>query len=855
MSNTCSHCSRVSPVDAIYCYFDGAVLSAAYGERGPVKVGTQPFPAPFVFPGGQTCRNFDQLALACQNHWKVALEVLQEGYLEKFLAGMGRSDLAGAAREAARFPDRDRGLDQFLAKLPSDAIKPPLLAVEPTEINLGQVTVGTERSFELRLENRGMRLIYGSISSDSLWLALGGRSNSTQKLFEFGDHLSVPIQIRAKHLRARNKPQQAKLVIDSNAGRVEVLVKMEVPVKPYPNDVFAGVRSPRQLAEKAKEKPKEAAVLFESGAVARWYQDNNWTYPVQGPAASGLGAVQQFFEALGLTPAPKVEISERAVALSGSAGGRAMHQLEVRTREKRPIYAHGVSDQTWLTVMPAQLHGRSATIQLVVNRIPDDAGQTLQANVTIRSNGNQRFVVPVSLTIDASANPFTTTTEKTPMISSLPTRRGFLHLVPAALLGMSVSGVVAYDLLTHREQGEGYPPPPPRGGEEGFEIDPVIRLGVSFNERQRFGFVTLDEKDPNYPDKFKRLTYKEDGSYNNTCIKIDGDENLYGQAPGQWARDDKTRRPLNNIMLIPRRKWISAWEYPGRVRVTQTVMVVPNDDTRPAKLNTALVHYRIENRDNVPHKVGIRIMLDTYIGGNDGVPFALAGRDQLVTTKIDLQNTKDIPEFIQALERPNLADAGTKATMVLKFADGFRLSSNDPPLDPIVRLIICRFPGNPEIRWDVPQWDMNDKARGEQNDSCVLLYWPEQVMPPHTARTMAFTYGLGSISPVGPDASLALYTAAKPKPGSTFTVSAWVKNPRLGQSVMLHLPAQMSFVDAGAATQTVAKANTELGQVSWKVKVARDAQPGLYKLTGSMAGKQASVQVPVRENPDKILFQ
>jgi hypothetical protein len=63
------------------------------------------------------------------------------------------------------------------------------------------------------------------------------------------------------------------------------------------------------VAEKAKAHPREAAPLFEQGVVSRWYKDNGWTYPVQGPASSGLAAVQQYFEALGLTPAPKVDIS------------------------------------------------------------------------------------------------------------------------------------------------------------------------------------------------------------------------------------------------------------------------------------------------------------------------------------------------------------------------------------------------------------------------------------------------------------------------------------------------------------------------------------------------------------------
>jgi hypothetical protein len=862
-THVCTRCSRISPADAVYCYYDGAVLEG-YGTRGggPVNIGAQPFPAPFVFPTGQKCLNFDQLALSCQKNWQAALDVLAQGYLEKFLGGMGRSDLAGAARDAARFPDRDRGLDQFLAKLPSDVVQPPLLGVEPTEVNLGVMKPGEDRAIDLRLENKGMRLIYGSVASDALWLAVGDKGNSNQKLFQFGDMLTIPVKIRGKHVQARNKLQQGKLTIETNAGKIDVFVKMDVPVKPYPDGIFATAKSPRQIAEKAKEKAKDAALLFESGAIAKWYRDNNWTYPVQGPAASGLGAVQQYFEALGLTPPPRVSINTRTVALRGDPGASLQHTIELKTEERRPIYAHGVSDQAWLTVKPAQITGRTATIALVANSIPNQPGTTLKANVTLRSNGNQRFVVPVTLEV-GGANAgfdFPTGITSTPAGGGVSTgpliladrpkpRRDFLIFVPAIALNIALLGVFAYDVLKPKnpEDPDG---PGPWKENKGLDYDPQVRLGVSFNERQRFGFVNLDEKDPRDDQKFKRLTYMADGSYNNTCVKIDGSEHLYGQAPGGWAKDDKTGRRLNGVELIKGRKWVSACEYPGKVRVVQTVMIVPNEDTTPARLNTALIHYAVENRDSVPHKVGLRMMVDTYIGSNDGVPFALPGRSDLVMTKVDIADAKQVPEFIQALERPDLNDPGTVATMVLKFPGEFRLNnSKEPPLDPITRLVICRFPGNPEVRWDFEHFDMNDKKKGEQNDSCVTLYWPEEIMPAHTKRAMAFSYGLGRID-VGSSGNggLALTAPAKPYTGGTFAVTAWVRNPQPGQQVTLELPTGMSLVDERSETQAVGRGSPELGQVSWRVKVARDTKPNTYTLKARTTGTSASVQVPVHAN-------
>ena len=36
-----------------------------------------------------------------------------------------------------------------------------------------------------------------------------------------------------------------------------------------------------------------------------------------------------------------------------------------------------------------------------------------------------------------------------------------------------------------------------------------------------------------------------------------------------------------------------------------------------------MVRYQIENKDTQNHKVGLRFLLDTYIGANDGVPFTI----------------------------------------------------------------------------------------------------------------------------------------------------------------------------------------------------------------------------------------
>ncbi len=43
--------------------------------------------------------------------------------------------------------------------------------------------------------NKGMRLLYGTITCKDLWLSLGETAHTQQKLFEFGNDLSVPVRV------------------------------------------------------------------------------------------------------------------------------------------------------------------------------------------------------------------------------------------------------------------------------------------------------------------------------------------------------------------------------------------------------------------------------------------------------------------------------------------------------------------------------------------------------------------------------------------------------------------------------------------------------------------------------------
>jgi hypothetical protein len=923
MPQTCNKCYRTNPDEAFFCYLDGNVL---HGLRaGPLNTGAQPFYSPFVFPSGRNCRNFDELALACQELWPEALRLLQQGYLEGFLGSIGRADLATAARDAARSPDPDRGLDQLLTKLPSQVLESPRLYVTPQEINLGQLRVGQDHRLYLHLVNQGMGLLYGTVRcEDCLWLALGDAAGAQEKLVQFRNDLVLAVHVRGKQLRAGNKALRGSLVIDTNGGSVHVPVRAEVPVAPFPDGALAGAVTPRQVAEKARAAPRDAAPLFENGVVARWYEANGWKYPVQGPAATGLGAVQQFFEALGLTSPPPVELSATQFDFLGKVGDRLNQVLEVKSSEKRPVYAHATSDQPWLEVGRPRLQGRIATIGLTIPAVPDRPGETLRARLTVMANGNQQFTVPVSLAIRgtrvrrsgvavappepawalpadevvAAASPAASTrttataarrtdadaipvpghpetvperlpprpSRLVPEPPSVPIRPGtprarfgcLTHLVPALVLLLALGGIAARDYFFKPEVPVEAP-----AEDEVTLLDPTPRLAIRYhdvgdlvihNPSMRFGLVMLQEDDPLKTGQKKKLTYDPLGRSNNTCLKIDGGERLFGEneptlfpePPGHW---EGMKEPLGGGRPWTREGAKSTWVYDDvKVAITQTVEIVPGEQSH--LLDTCLVRYRIENRDGEPHRVGLRFLLDTYIGANDGVPFLIPGSKRLCDTKASFDSPADVPDFIEALEHENLVKPGTVAQ--LQFRLGKQIESPD-------RVTLGAWPDknlahfHPYLRlrlrqqltgWDVPVLPLKTIT---PPDSAVTIYWNERPLAPGEVREVGFTYGLGDLAGAEAHGKLALTVGGALAVGREFTVTAYVSHPQPRQKLTLVVPEGFQ-ITAGSAEQVVPPlpkdASSPNSPVTWKVRAAK---AGTYTLkVQSSTGETQSKPVTIR---------
>src|SRR5262249_21638941 len=147
--------------------------------------------------------------------------------------------------------------------------------------------------------------------------------------------------------------------------------------------------------------------------------------------------------------------------------------------------------------------------------------------------------------------------------------------------------------------------------------------------------------------------------------------------------------------------------------------------------------------------------------------------------------TKDIPNYLQVLERPDLTNPGTVVHLGLQ---GFDVPGLDQTLEPVERVLLCRWPTDGKVvKWAWEPAPMNEPANDPA--SCVALYWSVQKMNPGEKREMAFTYGLNVLSSQSSgNAQLSLTAGGSFRPGGAFTVTAYVRNAKAEQEVTLRVP-------------------------------------------------------------------
>jgi hypothetical protein len=391
----CPRCSRANPTEAQFCHFDGAELRTVPGSpyRGS-ELGRE-----FVFPSGRRCRTYDDLIRGCSEEWSAARNMLKQGGLRQFLAGIGRMDLALAADRAAAQSDLDMALDQFLAQLPAREATGPHLELTPRRVVLGKLKPGELRQFQLAVSNQGVRILTGTIQVEKgEWISFGpGVPNQLQ--IKIGKQQHFPLYIDTFGLVSGQR-YSTKVTVITNGGAAEVPVTMDLTPIPFPHPPLQGALSGRDLAGRMRESPKQAAPFLENGEVQRWFAANGWRYPVQGPTAKGIAAVQQFFEGMGVSKPPPLTLSDESVLMICREGKEVQGRVTVRTSARKWIYGHVESDAPWLQVPTADIGGaQQAVIEFAADARSLEPNRRYEGRLNIVANSRQKLSVGVILEV------------------------------------------------------------------------------------------------------------------------------------------------------------------------------------------------------------------------------------------------------------------------------------------------------------------------------------------------------------------------------------------------------------------------------------------------------------------------
>jgi hypothetical protein len=279
------------------------------------------------------------------------------------------------------------------------------------------------------------------------------------------------------------------------------------------------------------------------------------------------------------------------------------------------------------------------------------------------------------------------------------------------------------------------------------------RVQLGHNPRGRFGLQGRSGA----AGPMIRLTYSTDGSTNNTRLRL-------GQRRPLLEELDEVLPPK-----VRKGALTGVWE-DGRIRVTQRVTLVGGPTTQVP--DTLRVDYLVWNRGQRKRKLGLRAMVDTLIGSNDGVPFMVPGGQGILSLSKEFKDP--VPPYIQAIERPDPLDPGAIVHLTLRGGDA------TPP----DRLVIDHWPGSAG-RYEF----FRGRGKSWGRDSAVGLYWDLEVGAGEVERC-TYLYGLGGMSSLETGNAKVSLTVPKTAPiGEPIFLAGRVFSATPGSRVRLEAPA------------------------------------------------------------------
>lgn len=215
-----------------------------------------------------------------------------------------------------------------------------------------------------------------------------------------------------------------------------------------------------------------------------------------------------------------------------------------------------------------------------------------------------------------------------------------------------------------------------------------------------------------------------------TTIRINGQNFVFGRATKKSSGAGISGGELIYGPALNDNQLLTQCQY-GQVLADQILDIARSPST--GALDTARIIYRFTNQGSEPVEIGVRTLLDTMLGSNDGAPFRIGETE--ITSDLSL-NKNQYPDFWQAFD--SLAKPSVIAQGSLK---GEGITQPD-------QIIFTNW-GKPAAKpWDFSLEPSRDFTRlGEDElDSAVVMYWNPRKLGPGEEYEVIIYYGLGGIS-------------------------------------------------------------------------------------------------------------
>lgn len=306
----------------------------------------------------------------------------------------------------------------------------------------------------------------------------------------------------------------------------------------------------------------------------------------------------------------------------------------------------------------------------------------------------------------------------------------------------------------------------------------AISVNASDENTGRFALETTGGDPIRTDDDQQPLLYKQGGSgprTSYTTVRVDGVDYVFGNSsPSERAGFSGEYGTMVQSPTIVEedgeQRIVASWLL-GNALVTQELGFARSSTT--GLFDTAEIRYIIENVSDAPSEIGLRILLDTMLGANDGAPFRVGEQAILTDTTFSADELPDFWQAFDSLTEPRVIGQGTFRGAGITTPDRVYLSNWGALADGV---------------WDfsfVPGRDFTRLGEFNELDSAMALYWDPVIYQPGERREYVTQYGLGGISIVRGALSLGITSPASIDAAreSSFPVVVYVQNTGEGDAL------------------------------------------------------------------------